>query len=351
MTMQRRALGRSDLLVSEFALGAMTFGMDTWGCDEATAHQLVDRYLEAGGNVIDTASGYGRSEEILGRILSGRRNDIVVATKFGMPIGRGPDDRGASRTHIMRAIEQSLQRLQTDYIDLYQLHVDHLATPLDETLTTLDELVRSGTVRHIGASNMRAYRLMKALDLSDQRGLARFVSFQGQYNLIVRSLEREHVPLFAEEGLGLISWSPLAAGMLTGKISRDHKPSDTRLGQRETAFESMFVHERGFEIADVVQQVAAEMGCSSAELALAWQRTRPVASVIIGVRTMEQLESNLRALEIDIPGTLLARLDEVSRLADEYPATFVDLFQEIFEGGRALSQTTRSQPERSSSPL
>lgn len=332
--MRSNRLGSSGLWVSELALGAMTFGMEGWGCDEATSVALVDRYLDAGGTVIDTASGYGASEEICGRALQGRRDQVVIATKFGMPLGPGPHDKGASRIHIKRACEQSLRRLQTDHIDLYQQHVDDLATPLEETLAALDDLVREGKVLYVGVSNMHAYRVMKALDLSDRTGASRFISFQGQYNLIVRSLEREHFPLFAEEGLGLISWSPLAAGMLTGKVTRDAAASDqqTRLVQRGTDFDALQRNEHGFTVLDAVLAGAARLGCTPAQLALAWQRTRPVASVILGVRTLEQLEDNLGALDVEIPDDLLDDLNAVSAPHAEYPGAFIDIFQGWLRG-------------------
>ncbi|MCU1388128.1 MAG: Aryl-alcohol dehydrogenase [Ilumatobacteraceae bacterium] len=300
--MELRRLGRSGLYVSEFTLGTMTFGMEGWGCDEDTATRLVHRYLDAGGNAIDTADGYGASEAICGRALKGKRDQVVIATKFGMPVGRGPHERGSSRIHIMRTCENSLRRLQTDHIDLYQLHVDDTATLLEETVAALDDLVRAGKVRYVGASNLRAYRLMKALAISDRLGAARFVSFQGQYNLIVRTLEREHFQLIEDEGLGFISWSPLAAGMLTGKVMRGSESTDTRLGQRaETAFDALVKNEHGFEVAVAVTKAAADVGCTPAQLALAWQRTRPVTSTIIGVRTDAQLDDNLAALQVTIP--------------------------------------------------
>ncbi|XVQ06284.1 aldo/keto reductase [Spirillospora sp. CA-255316] len=335
--MQLRQLGRSGLYVSEFALGAMTFGMKDWGCDEDTAVRLIDRYLEAGGNFLDTADGYPGSEEICGRALKGRREKVVLATKFGMPLGRGPHDRGASRIHIRRACEASLRRLGTDHIDLYQVHVDDEATPLEETLSAIDDLVRAGKVLYAGASNLRAYRLMKALAISDRLGAPRFVSFQGQYNLIVRTLEREHVRLFAEEGLGLVSWSPLAAGMLTGKLrpgtGAGAEPATTRLAQREVAFDSLVKNDRGFGIVEVVREAAAQIGCTPAQLALAWQRTRPVTSTIIGARTGQQLEDNLGALHVTIPAEILDRLDKATAPAPEYPGTFIDIFQGWLRGG------------------
>jgi aryl-alcohol dehydrogenase-like predicted oxidoreductase len=330
--MELRQLGRSGLYVSELALGAMTFGMPDWGCDEDTAVRLVDRYLDAGGNFLDTADGYPGSEEICGRALRGRRSQVVVATKFGMPVGAGPHDRGASRIHIRRACEASLRRLGTNYIDLYQLHVDDEATPLEETLAALDDLVRAGKVLYTGVSNLRAYRVMKALAISDRLGAARFVSFQGQYNLIVRSLEREHFRLFAEEGLAFIAWSPLAAGMLTGKVQPGAAAPGTRLSQREVAFDAFFKNERGFAIADVVRALASEAGCTPAQLALAWQRTRPVTSVIVGARTMQQLEDNLGALDVAVPAEVVEQLEAATKPEDEYPGGFIDIFQGWLRG-------------------
>jgi aryl-alcohol dehydrogenase-like predicted oxidoreductase len=337
MSMEIRSFGRSGLYVSEFALGAMTFGMPGWGCDEATSIQLIDRYLEAGGNFLDTADGYGLSEEICGRAIKAKRDQVVIGTKFGLPVGAGPHDRGTSRIHIKRACEQSLRKLQTDYIDLYQLHVDDLATPLEETMAALDDLVREGKVLYLGASNMLAYRLMKALAICDRSAATRFVGFQGLYNLVARNLEREHFGLFEEEGLGFISWSPLAAGLLTGKVSPESKDGETRLLQRSTRFDIMHKNEHGFAVAELVKRLATKVGCSPAQLALAWQRTRPVSSVIIGARTMDQLEDNLAALDVNIPEEVLDELEEGTKLPDEYPSTFIDIFQELLRGGQGMT--------------
>jgi aryl-alcohol dehydrogenase-like predicted oxidoreductase len=325
--MQMRTLGRSGLHVSELALGAMTFGMPGWGCDEATSAALVNRFLDAGGNLIDTANVYLDSEVILGEALAGRRDEAVIATKVGLPKGSDPNARGSGRANIRRACEASLRRLQTDRIDLYWIHVDDETTPLDETMSVLDDLVREGKVLYIGASNFRAYRLMKALAISDRTGGARFVGFQGQYSLIVRSLEREHVQLFEEEGLGLVSWSPLGSGMLTGKVSRGDEPAgDTRLDQwTRNPTELLMKNERGFDIADLVVELAKGIGCSPAQLALAWLRTRPVTSTILGVRTMQQLDDNLASLDVVIPDDVIARLDESTTPPAEYPWTFIDL--------------------------
>jgi aryl-alcohol dehydrogenase-like predicted oxidoreductase len=338
--MRIRALGRSGLFVSELALGAMTFASPDWGCDEDTARKLVDRYLDAGGNFIDTADVYGSppgaSEEICGRALRGQRDRVVISTKVGLPTGPGPHDRGAGRTHVIAACEASLRRLGTDFIDLYQIHVDDPPTPLEETLRALDDLVRAGKVRYVGASNYFAYRLVEALAISDRHGLARFVSLQGQYSLVIRTLEREHFPLLAEEGLGFISWSPLAAGMLSGKLARDGAPVDTRLAKRNTGLEALQKTDHAFDVVDVLKQCAAELGCSPAQLALAWQRTRPVTSVIIGVRSTTQLEDDLASLDVDIPPEVLARLGRVSALPEEYPWAFVDIIGGWLRHGGSL---------------
>jgi len=328
--MRIRTLGRSGLRVSEICLGAMTFGMPGWGCDEQESLALVGRFLEAGGNFIDTADAYSGtvSEEICGKALDGRRTQIVLATKCTMPTGSGPNDRGASRKHIRESCDASLRRLRTDYIDLYQVHAEDLWTPLEETIAALDDLVRAGKVLYTGASNFRAFRLMKALAIADRQGRARFVSLQPQYNLIVRTIEREHFSLATEEGLGLITWSPLAAGMLTGKISRDHKPPESRLAQRDMPFYRLYFSERAFQIVDTLKACARELACTPAQLALAWQLTKPqVTAVIIGARNQGQLDDNLGATGVTVPDAILARLEEATRIEPEYPASFIDFIQ------------------------
>jgi aryl-alcohol dehydrogenase-like predicted oxidoreductase len=328
--MRIRTLGRSGLRVSELCLGTMTFGMPGWGCDEAESLRLVDRFLDAGGNFIDTADAYSGtvSEEICGKAMAGRRTQIVLATKCTMPVGSGPNDRGASRKHIRESCDASLRRLRTDYVDLYQIHAEDLWTPLEETLAALDDLVRAGKVLYVGASNFRAWRLMKALALADRHGWTRFVSLQPQYNLIVRTIEREHFPLAVEEGVGLITWSPLAAGMLTGKITRDHRPPESRLAQREMPLYRFYFTERGFRIVDVLVECSREASCTPAQLALAWQLGKPeVTSVILGARTQSQLDDNLGAVGREIPAEALAKLEDVTRLEPEYPAAFIDVIQ------------------------
>jgi aryl-alcohol dehydrogenase-like predicted oxidoreductase len=328
--MRIRTLGRSGLRVSELCLGAMTFGMPEWGCDERESLALVDRYLEAGGNFIDTADAYSGtiSEEICGKALADRRTQIVLATKVTMPVGSGPNDRGASRKHIRESCDASLRRLGTDYIDLYQIHAEDLWTPLEETLAALDDLVRAGKVLYAGASNFRAWRLMKALALSDRHGRTRFVSLQPQYNLIVRTIEREHFALCTEEGVGIITWSPLAAGMLTGKITREGRPPEARLAQRDFPLYRFYFNERAFGIVDELVGRAREIGCTPAQLALAWQLAKPeVTSVIIGARTQAQLADNLGAVGVTVPPEIMERLEKVSRLEPEYPGVFIDFIQ------------------------
>ena len=328
--MRIRTLGRSGLRVSELCLGAMTFGMPEWGCDERTSLALIDHYLERGGNFIDTADAYSGtiSEEICGKAMAGRRTQIVIATKATMPVGSGPNDRGSSRKHIRESCDASLRRLKTDYIDLYQIHAEDLWTPLEETLAALDDLVRAGKVLYTGASNYRAYRLMKALALSDRHGWARFVSLQPQYNLIIRSIEREHFALATEEGVGIITWSPLAAGMLTGKITRDRKPPESRLAQRDMPLYRFYFNERAFGIVDELVACAKEARCTPAQLALAWQLAKPeVTSVIIGARNQSQLEDNLGATSVEVPDAIMSRLDEATRIEPEYPGMFIDFIQ------------------------
>jgi len=328
--MRLRTLGRSGLRVSELCLGAMTFGTQGWGCDEKTSLELVDRFLGAGGNFLDTADIYsdGRSEEICGKALAGRRREIVIATKCTMPVGRGANERGSSRKHIREACETSLKRLGTDYIDLYQVHCEDFATPLEETCAALDDLVRAGKVLYLGCSNYRAYRMARAVTWCDERGLNRFVSLQPQYNLIVRAIEREHFAACQELGIGMITWSPLAAGMLTGKITRESRPSETRLGQREVPIYKDYFTERAFAIVDVLVACAKELGVKPAALALAWQLAKPeISSVIIGARTTLQLDDNLAARDVTIPPQVLARLEHATAIEDEYPSSMIAWIQ------------------------
>ncbi|WP_213453327.1 aldo/keto reductase [Rhizomonospora bruguierae] len=299
--MEYRYLGGSGLRVSELCLGTMTFGNEA---DEQTSHRLLDRYVEAGGNFIDTADVYGEgaSEEIIGSWLAHRsRDDLVIATKLFWHTGGGPNDHGAGRKHILAAVHASLRRLRTDYIDLYQVHAFDEATPLDETLSTLDGLVRAGKVRHLGASNYASWQLQKSVDVARHRGWEPFVSLQPLYNLLDRVAEQELLPVCRNEGLGVIPWAPLRGGWFTGKYRRGMAaaPPDTRweadkqpwLGDWETS-----VDERAWSVTDTVLAVAEETGRSPAQVALRWLLQRPaVTAPIIGARTLAQLEDNLGA--------------------------------------------------------
>ncbi len=304
--MEQRALGTSGLTVSSLALGTMTFGVET---DEAGAVAQLDRFVEAGGTLIDTADVYGagRSEEIVGRWLANRggHDDLVIATKGRFPMGDSPLDRGAGRRHLQRAVEASLRRLGVDVIDLYQVHGWDQSVPLEETLQTLDDLVRAGTVRYVGLSNYTGWQLQRALRLAEKHGWTAPVSLQPQYNLLAREIEWELVPQCIEEGLGLLPWSPLGGGWLTGKYRRDERPSgSTRLGENpERGVEAYDRRntERTWAVIDRVAAVAEAHGCSLGQVALAWVRQRPsVSSVILGARTVDQLDDNLRSASVTL---------------------------------------------------
>ncbi|MCS6845888.1 MAG: aldo/keto reductase [Caldilineales bacterium] len=300
--MEYRKLGRTGLKVSELCLGTMQFG---WTADEATSWAIMDAFVEAGGNFIDTADIYSRwapgnpggvSEEIIGRWMKarGNRRQIVLATKVRGVMWPGPNGEGLSRAHIMAAVEDSLRRLQTDTIDLYQTHWFDADTPIDETLTALDDLVRQGKVRYIGASNYPAWRLMKALWTSDKLGLARYDSLQPHYNLAYRAeFERELKPLCQEEGLGVIPYSPLAGGFLTGKYRRgEPAPESVRAG----GIQRRYFNERSFAVLEAAEQVAQSRGKTVAQIALAWLLTQPVITApIIGANSVEQLQDSLGA--------------------------------------------------------
>jgi aryl-alcohol dehydrogenase-like predicted oxidoreductase len=334
--MKYKNLGGSGVQVSSLCLGAMTFGeadeksfMHKVGSDEATAHAVLDRAVAAGINFVDTADVYGQdglSERVLGnwRVDRKARDKIVLATKFRFTMGDGANRRGASRYRIVKCCEDSLRRLKTDRIDLYQIHMQDNAVPEEETLRALDDLVRAGKVLYIGCSNYMAYRLMNSLWLSKANGLARFVTLQAQYNLLVRDIEREHVPLCREEKLGILPWSPLAGGFLTGKFERDKPPAEgTRLGEKAERFERYNL-ERNWKILDAVRAVAAEVGSTLSAVSLAWLLAKPqVTSVIFGARTLEQLDDNLKASELALSSEQRAVLDAASAFEVGYPYEFI----------------------------
>jgi aryl-alcohol dehydrogenase-like predicted oxidoreductase len=332
--MNYRYLGQTGLKVSELCLGTMTFGREI---NQRASHRILHRFVEAGGNFIDTADVYtqGASEEIIGRWLKGKaRDDFIIATKVRFPMGGGPNELGLSRKHILAGVENSLRRLNTDYIDLYQVHCWDPATPLEEILSTLNSLVQSGKARYIGASNFAPWQLQKALDLSRQMGWEAFVSLQPLYNLLDRYIEWGLVPVCLNEGLGIIPWSPLRGGWLSGKYHRGMTapPAGTRVeiaeqeGWSETW--SIYGNERTWSIIDVLLEVAEEVGKSPAQVALNWLLHQPgVTAPIIGVRTLDHLEDNLGAIGWSLSEMQMTRLNEVSELELPYPYDFIAKFQ------------------------
>lgn len=327
--MRHLPLGRTGLFVSELCLGTMTFGggAGLWGqignLQQAEAERLVGQAIDAGVNFIDTADVYagGRSEEITGQALRNlkvARDDIVVATKVFGETGPGPNARGNSRAHILAAVKASLKRLQLGHIDLYQIHGFDPATPIEQTVRALDQLVRDGDVRYVGVSNWAAWQIVKALGVAERLGLARFESLQAYYTVAGRDLERELAPMLRSEGLGLLVWSPLAGGLLSGKFERDEPGS---AGDRRTGFDFPPVAKpRAFDCIDAMRPMAQARGVSVAQIALAWLLHQSVVtSVIIGAKRPEQLADNLAATTIALTADEMQRLDEVSRLPAEYP--------------------------------
>jgi aryl-alcohol dehydrogenase-like predicted oxidoreductase len=323
--MKLRKLGRTGLKVSNLCLGTMTFGNKEWGCDEPTSRKIVDRFLDAGGNFVDTADVYsnGVSEEITGRAIREKRRQVVLATKVAGPMGSGPNDLGLSRRHILDAVDASLRRLGTDFIDVYQVHAYDPTTPLDETLRALDDCVRAGKVRYVGCSNYSAWHVMKATALARELGTARFDCLQPQYSLVCREIEREHLPLCREEGIGVIPWSPLAGGLLTGKVKRGTAaPAGTRAAV-DTMNRARFDSDRNLAIAEAVVAVAKRLGKTASQVALAWCASQPgVTSPIFGARTLEQLDDNLGAADLELDAAARKQLDEVSALPLVYPYDF-----------------------------
>ena len=335
--MRYNQLGRTGLYVSELCLGAMTFGGgETEGLwkavgslDQAQATAIVRSSLDAGINFIDTANVYhaGRSERLVGQSLKDlgvNRDEVVVATKFYGAMGPGPNNMGASRGHIMDQVKNSLERLQTDHIDLYQVHATDIVTPVEETLRALDDLVSQGMVRYIGVSNWAAWRIAKALGISERRGFARFETVQSYYSIASRDLERELVPLMQDEKLGLMVWSPLAGGLLSGKYGPGAPDPE---GARRVSFDFPPVDkERAWACVAAMRKIAEARGTTVARVALAWLLHQPVVtSVIIGAKTPEQLEDNLGAVSLKLSDEDLKALDEVSRLPPEYPGWMVNM--------------------------
>jgi aryl-alcohol dehydrogenase-like predicted oxidoreductase len=331
--MRRRVLGRSGIVVSELALGTMVFGEGPprgTGPQEAAA--IIRRYLDAGGNHVDTADVYagGRSEEIVGEAIAGIRDRVVLATKVRFASGDGPNDAGLSRVHVVRGVEGSLRRLRTDHVDLLYMHTWDPLTHIEESLRAFDDLVAAGKVRAIGVSNFKAWQVMKSLSVSDRFGWSRFVAAQYQHSLVMRDVEREFSDLCVTEGIGMVPWSPLGGGFLSGKYRSDHRPteaSEGRLATQPDEDEEAWHRrdtERNWATLAEVERIAGELGATPAQVALAWLLTRPeVASVIIGVRTIEQLEDDLGAAGIDLPAEAREALDRVSAPDPGYPYRFM----------------------------
>ena len=327
--MKYKTLGDTGLLVSTLCFGTMTFhgGQGFWkaigNVDQAGADELIKASIDAGINFFDTADVYseGESEKSLGQSLKNlniARKDVVLATKVFGRVGPGRNDVGASRGHIMDAVEASLRRLQTDYIDLYQIHGNDPITPLEETLRALDSLVTQGKVRYIGCSNWQAWKIAKALGISEFKNLARFDTLQAYYSIAGRDLEREIVPLLEAEKSGLLVWSPLAGGLLSGKFSRENQKPE---GSRRSEFDFPLVDkERTWKILDVIAPIAKAHSCSVARISLAWLLAKPVVtSVIIGAKRLDQLQDNLAAVEVKLTEEEIKQLDDVSSLPPEYP--------------------------------
>ncbi|MEV4010334.1 aldo/keto reductase [Nonomuraea angiospora] len=345
-----RLLGRSGLRVSPLALGTMTFGTDWgWGSDKDESRRIFDTYVDRGGNFIDTASQYteGTAETLIGEFASGRREELVLATKYTMARRPGdPNSGGNHRKSMVQSVEASLRRLNTDFIDLLYLHAWDFTTPVEEILRAMDDLVRAGKVLYVGISDAPAWQVSRMQAIADLRGWAPLIALQIEYSLVERTVERDLIPMAREMGLGVIPWSPLASGVLTGKYSRDDlaqevsaDPSGTR---KNVAAANGSLTERALDIADVVKQVAGELGVKPSQVALAWTTLNPgVTAPIVGARTTAQLEDNLGALDVRFNDGQLAALEEVSRVDLGFPHEFLarPMPRQVVLGGVKLDVT------------
>jgi aryl-alcohol dehydrogenase-like predicted oxidoreductase len=347
--MKYRALADTGVFVSELCLGAMTFGGrgGIWemigGLDQAEVDAIVGRSLEVGINFVDTANVYalGESETMVGKALKGRRHEVVLATKVRGRMGMGANQVGLSRLHIMEGVEASLKRLDTDYIDLYQIHRTDPYTDIEQTLRALDDLVRQGKVRYIGCSNVPAWQLMKALGISGAKGIERFQCTQSYYSLVGRELEQDVIPLLEDQRLGLLVWSPLAGGFLSGKFTRKTKGEG-----RRKAFDFPPVDkEKGYDVVNVLLRIAKKHGVSAARVALAWVlANETVTSVIIGARNLKQLDDNIAAVDLELTPDDLKALDDVSGLPPAYPAWMDTLGSDRRPGEVRRLQAAQTQP-------
>jgi aryl-alcohol dehydrogenase-like predicted oxidoreductase len=343
---QYTTLGRSGLRVSPFCLGTMTFGTEWgWGAEEETSRAIFDRYLEAGGNFIDTADGYtgGRSEEMIGKFIADRglRDKVVLATKFAFSADpANPNAGGNGRKNIHRALEGSLRRLRTDYLDLYWMHAWDTITPVEEVVSTLNDLVRQGKILHYGFSDTPAWYIARADTLAEKEGKDPLVALQLEYSLVERNIEREHLPAARELGLGICPWSPLASGFLTGKYKRSSSggAGEGRLEKLKDSENPGFKKftEQNWKILNVLLEVAKQIGKPPAQVALNWVATQPgVTSVILGASKLRQLEDNLHSLDFAIPAELRARLDAASAPASIHPYMFFEPFLQRMIHGEA----------------
>lgn len=347
--MQYQQLGNTGTFVSRLTLGTMTFGGKgslfgvVGGLDQKEADAIVGTALDAGVNFIDTANVYaaGESETITGKALGTKRKDVVLATKAFGRMGQGANEVGVSRLALMQQVEASLKRLGTDYIDLYQIHGWDAVTPMEESLRALDDLVRQGKVRYIGVSNWRAWQIMKALGISERMGLEKFATLQAYYSLAGRDLEQEIVPLLEDQKLGLMTWSPLAGGALSGKFSRNSKANEGRRTQFD--FPPVDV-EKVYDIVDVLKGIAKKHGCTVAQVALGWQLHKPyVTTVIMGAKTEAQLKDNLGSIDVKLDADDLAAIDAASAPQLTYPAWMIGQQSDRVPGTtRDWSQVVRS---------
>ncbi len=328
--MKYRYLGRSGLVVSRICLGTMTFGNKEWGCDQQASDGIVKRFVDSGGNFIDTADTYsgGASEEMLGRAIRGmNRDDLVIATKCWFPMGSTPNSRALSRKHILEACNASLKRMGTDYVDLYQIHGPDPNTPVEETMRALDDLVRSGKVRYLGCSNLYGWQIVKANAVAEKNGLERFVSAQHLYNMVRRDIEREILPASDDQGLGMICWSPLASGLLTGKYrNQASPPAGSRFAYQAKLYLPRFWWEEALKLVDLLVGTAEKLGKSPAQTALSWLfGDDRITAAIVGARTVEQIADNVAAGDFDLPEESRKVLTDALPLKLGYPKEWMDI--------------------------
>ena len=325
--MSLRLLGPTGIQVSPLCLGTMNFGNPRWGCDEDTSRDILHHFAERGGNFLDTANTYagGRSEEILGRWLEGRRDSMILATKGFFPMEQGPNAMGNSRRNLRRQLEDSLRRLQVECVDLYQIHMWDPITPIDETLSVLSDFVHEGKTHYVGACNLTGWQLAAFMERAEANGFERFVSIQPQYNLVCRDIESEVMPCADHYDLGILAWSPLAFGLLSGKYSREGKAErDARMADPEPedimhAWKQRTFTDRNLTIAERLRELATEAGTSSVALAIRWVLEQPsISAAIIGPRSVEQLEENWAALEFEFEPELFEKLEKISEPEPDY---------------------------------